>query len=154
TWEWNGLSWTQRPVAGPSPRYNAAMAYDSARRQTLLYGGVGGGGNSADFWSWGGFVWTQIAGQETLPGFRGSPSMAFDPNSATLVLDGGPFTATWDGHEWTAHANGLGPAAKLAYDPTQLTVVGVLQSNAASSNTYRFETDGWHSLSITLPQTN
>ena len=45
TWEWNGAgggAWNQRMVSGPlapSPRYNHAIAYDSARGVTVLFGG-------------------------------------------------------------------------------------------------------------------
>lgn len=39
TWEWNGTSWTQQPIAGPAPRYNHAMAFDAIRLKTVLFGG-------------------------------------------------------------------------------------------------------------------
>ncbi len=39
TWEWDGNTWTQRATDGPSPRHDHAMAYDSARGVTVLYGG-------------------------------------------------------------------------------------------------------------------
>jgi hypothetical protein len=42
TWEWNGTTWTQRAVNGPSPRCCHAMAYDAARAVTVLFGGVTG----------------------------------------------------------------------------------------------------------------
>jgi hypothetical protein len=39
-WEWNGATWTQRPVdAPPSANYRSATAYDAARHETLLFGG-------------------------------------------------------------------------------------------------------------------
>jgi hypothetical protein len=35
TWEWNGLAWTQVSDAGPSPRADVLMAYDSVRGESL-----------------------------------------------------------------------------------------------------------------------
>src|SRR5262249_24996113 len=40
TWEWNGTTWTQQPISGPSPRYLHSMAYDSALCRTMLFGGI------------------------------------------------------------------------------------------------------------------
>ena len=44
TWEWDGSAWTLRASDGPSPRYDHAMAYDSARGVTVLFGGYDAGG--------------------------------------------------------------------------------------------------------------
>ena len=40
TWEWNGATWAQRLVSGPSTRSYAAMAYDAARGVSVLFGGL------------------------------------------------------------------------------------------------------------------
>jgi hypothetical protein len=40
TWEWNGAIWI-RAVSGPLARDAYAMAYDSARGVTVLFGGNG-----------------------------------------------------------------------------------------------------------------
>jgi len=39
TWQFNGSSWTQLQVAGPSGRYLGPMVFDSARGVAVLYGG-------------------------------------------------------------------------------------------------------------------
>ena len=40
TWEYDGTTWTQRtPATAPSARYGHAMAYDSTRQVTVLFGG-------------------------------------------------------------------------------------------------------------------
>jgi len=44
TWEWNGSAWTLRSASGLSPRVWHAMAYDSARGMTVLFGGYTAGG--------------------------------------------------------------------------------------------------------------
>ncbi len=56
TWEWNGNSWTQRVVGGPSPRSGHAMAYDSVRGVTVLFGGDTGDNPFAngETWEWNG----------------------------------------------------------------------------------------------------
>jgi hypothetical protein len=40
TWEWDGDNWIQVSTSGPSARYSHAMAYDSARGRTFLFGGA------------------------------------------------------------------------------------------------------------------
>ena len=39
TWEWDGVAWTLFSETGPPARRYSAMAYDSARRVTVLFGG-------------------------------------------------------------------------------------------------------------------
>jgi hypothetical protein len=40
TWEWDGITWTKRITATTPPaRDFHAMAYDSARRRTVVFGG-------------------------------------------------------------------------------------------------------------------
>jgi len=66
TWEWDGDAgtWTQRANTGPSPRY-AQLIYDSARRTTVLFGGVTRNVITYtaldDTWEWDGVAgtWTQ-----------------------------------------------------------------------------------------------
>ena len=59
TWEWNGSSWTQRNVPGPSPRTSFAMDYDFTRHVTILFGGQRGAVWNGDTWEWDGTTWTQ-----------------------------------------------------------------------------------------------
>jgi hypothetical protein len=49
TWEWNGSVWTQRSVPGPARGY-FAMAEDTARGVTVLFGGASGSGDTGDSW--------------------------------------------------------------------------------------------------------
>lgn len=39
-WQWDGREWTQRDEEGPSARSALAMAYDSDRRATVVFGGM------------------------------------------------------------------------------------------------------------------
>ncbi|MEY4675120.1 MAG: hypothetical protein RL148_2904, partial [Planctomycetota bacterium] len=52
TWEWDGLTWMQRPTAVvPSARHFHSMAYDSQRQRTMLFGGVSSN-NLGDTWEY------------------------------------------------------------------------------------------------------
>ena len=57
TWTWDGASWTQRDVVGPSARWGAAIAaLDGA---LVLFGGVDASGNTlGDTWTWDGTRWS------------------------------------------------------------------------------------------------
>ena len=57
TWTWDGQAWTQVADTGPTPRRLHAMAFDSARQRTVLFGGDVGGITN-DTWEWDGGVWT------------------------------------------------------------------------------------------------
>jgi hypothetical protein len=99
TWEWSGAAgtWTLRMASGapgaPTPRYDAAMAYDSSRGKVVLWGGFGGGGGM-DTWEWDGTrgTWTQTA--VIGPASDGEARMAFDAARNRLVL--------WGGSSWTS----------------------------------------------------
>lgn len=96
TWEWDGTSWTQRMVTGPSARRDHAMAYNSLRAVTVLFGGYPPAG---DTWEWDGTTWTQRA--VSGPPAQYSPAMAYDAARGVTVLFGGDQTWEWDGTSWT-----------------------------------------------------
>jgi hypothetical protein len=39
SWEWDGTQWTLRQDMGPAPRWDHALAFDSARGRAVLFGG-------------------------------------------------------------------------------------------------------------------
>jgi hypothetical protein len=87
TWEWDGSSWTQRLVTGPSARRYHAMAYDSARGVTVLFGGLtSSGATSSETWEWNGAAWSLNA--TTTTGAY-NHAMAFDADRAQVVRFGG-----------------------------------------------------------------
>jgi hypothetical protein len=52
TWSWDGSTWTQKMLAvNPPPRFAAGMAFDAARQQMILFGGVGSGAVLGDTWA-------------------------------------------------------------------------------------------------------
>ena len=74
TWTWNGTDWTQRaPAQSPPPRYDHAMAYDSARQRLVLFGGITPD-FLADTWTWDGSTWSiHLAGSISLHHRSGPP---------------------------------------------------------------------------------
>jgi hypothetical protein len=132
TWEWDGKTWTEHTVFGPSPRYNHSMAFDQARGVTVLFGG--GGGGHEDTWEWDGVGWTEreVSG----PGTRYRAAMVYDPaRQACLIfggLDGEPLGLrddlwAWDGHMWTQIGTPVAPPRRfdhaMAYDSSRHTIV-------------------------------
>jgi hypothetical protein len=50
TWTYDGKTWTQLPISGPSPRTFVKMVYDSARNRIVLFGGWNGTQMVDDTW--------------------------------------------------------------------------------------------------------
>jgi hypothetical protein len=130
-------AWTTSAAVGPSARQGHAMAYDSARQVTVLFGGQSNSGETnplGDTWEFNGTAWTQRA--TTGPSPRFFHSMAYDPTRHVTVLFGGTsdtggfpsFTDTWEwnGTTWTQRAVSGAPAradAPLVYDPVRHVMV-------------------------------
>lgn len=146
TWSWNGSIWTRlHPAHNPGPRNGAAIAYDPATRQVVLFGGIsnansGGTPILGDTWTWNGSDWTQQRPASS-PSARMEASLAYDAASSQLVLFGGKHTTgfniselndtwTWNGSNWIQqHPATVPPArlqAALAYDSagSQLVLFG------------------------------
>jgi hypothetical protein len=114
TWEWDGVArtWTQRnPAVSPPAVADAAMAYDAARQQVVLYGGNLRSGPSNQTWVWNGSTkrWKQKMPLKN-PGTRPEASMAYHVASQEVVLFGGYGTPVvglqsnetwkWNGVNW------------------------------------------------------
>src|SRR5579862_6826043 len=78
------VEWT--PL-GLSLREGHAMAYDAARGETVLFGGITAGSFSDDTWEWNGTVWTQRTASGPSP--RSRHAMAYDAGHGVTVLFGG-----------------------------------------------------------------
>lgn len=97
TWEWNGSTWSARPVAArPFVRQQGAMAFDPVRNRVVLAGGRGAnlGDWRFDTWEWDGVVWTSTAASTGVfgPGFCGPvPTCPVPPPVALFWLPGTPF---------------------------------------------------------------
>jgi hypothetical protein len=108
-WEWDGVTWRQPQISSerPAGRNAAAMAYDSERREIVLFGGIDGEGQPlADTWLWNGHSWRRA--EVDGPSARDETYMAFDAARGVVVLFGGDTgsgllgdTWEWDGSQWT-----------------------------------------------------
>jgi len=146
TWEYDGTTWTEvHPPTSPSARGHHAMAYDSAREVTVLFGGGGSppytthgpppgwDPTAADTWEYDGTTWTDVS-PPTSPSSRGALAMAYDAGRSVVVLFGGvhvgmsseekinlhPYllgTMTWeyDGASWTEINSVVTPPAQLGH---------------------------------------
>ena len=155
TWEWDGAAgtWTSRDtLSSPPGRLAGAMAYDSVRKVTVLYGG-NGFSPLDDMWQWDGVagVWTQIAA--TTPPARAEHSMAFDSNRGRVVLFGGTGdteffgdTWEWDGTTWTSITPAASPSGRrlmsFAYDSKRNRVV-LHGGEASGGNNGTAQADTW-----------
>ncbi|HLM35581.1 MAG TPA: kelch repeat-containing protein [Gaiellaceae bacterium] len=148
--------WSQRQDLGPAPRAHHALAYDSARKRVVLFGGdLLGSTFAADTWAWDGEYWTQVA--DTGPSPRSGHRLAFDSQSSTVVLFGGSSpdgallgdTWSWDGDGWTQIAD-TGPTARtahaIAYDTARSRLVlfgGEVAASALQHDTWEWDAEAW-----------
>ena len=109
TWEWDGTSWTQRIVSGPSAREGHAMAYNPSNGIMLFGGGANTPNNET--WVWDGTNWTKKTPPDVQPTpQRYNTSMVYDSVRQRDVLFGGSAandvgyndTWEWDGSRWHA----------------------------------------------------
>lgn len=111
TWEWDGQRWELRSTAAPSPRSDAAMAYDPVRGVIVLNGGSPSNGSFVgDTWEWDGERWREVL----VPGppARFNAAMAFDPARGVCSLVSGWGAAEsphlhrdmweWNGAQWSS----------------------------------------------------
>jgi len=130
------LTWTQKCAATTPPaRYAHDIAYDTARGQVVLFGGVNPSINTNfnDTWVWDGTNWTQKF-PATSPPARVAHAMAYDAARGQVVLFGGfvngsPSAETWvwDGVNWTKKFPATSPPASvyvgMTYDAIRQQVV-------------------------------
>ena len=150
--------WTERADFGPVARRWAAMAYDSVRGVTVMFGGdpvetpyLG------DTWEWDGKAWAQVSNMG--PAARSVAGMVFAADEKAGVLFGGkpaggfanPFGDTWrwDGTAWTELLNS-GPMARsghgMAFDSNRNRVVlfgGLSGSGGPLGDTWEFDGTAW-----------
>lgn len=109
TWLWDGSHWDEVGVlVSPPARIGHVMAYDAARKRTVLFGGSTAAGLSAETWEFDGGAWTHVVPPVSPPAVERA-MLAYDPARARVVLFGGKLAAggfsaeTWgfDGTTWT-----------------------------------------------------
>lgn len=135
TWEYDGTSWHQvLPAQSPSKRYHHAMAFDSDRNVTVLFGGRNASGLLSDTWEYDGIEWRQINTPQS-PSSRENHSLAYDTARGITVMFGGyaqgevPLNETWEynGTTWQqvdiSHSPSPRVEPSLAYDPVRNRIV-------------------------------
>ncbi|MDQ1711167.1 MAG: large repetitive protein [Frankiaceae bacterium] len=122
---WNGRQWLLASGPQPMARDNAAMVYDAASRQVVLFGGSGcprtgvlgsgqgpdlynGNGYCSDTWTWNGSRWSRVSG--LMPPARALPVMVYDGAHSKVVLFSGIGEYTVEGTGIAADAGGFGDA--------------------------------------------
>jgi hypothetical protein len=133
-WRYSGSAgtWITRADA-PSDRDFHAMAYDTVRTETVLFGGEDATGNRlSDTWTWDGDVWSRAGSLG--PSIRGRHAMAFDSARGRVVLFGGyngtaslGDTWEWAGSSWTVRSPATLPGVRnehaMAYDAVRARTV-------------------------------
>ncbi|MCA8976023.1 MAG: hypothetical protein KDC98_14970 [Planctomycetes bacterium] len=115
--------WIQ--VGGGHERYQHAMAYDSQRGRTVMFGGSSYTILQARTHEWNGVMWATVS--TTGPSARVGHAMAYDSQRNRTVLFGGSSasgpqgdTWEWNGTNWQPQIWATGPAAQgdhaMAYD--------------------------------------
>jgi len=143
-------NWSKVSTTGPSARFGSAIAYDSNRQVTVLFGG-NDDQLSPETWEWDGVVWRQVA--NTGPSGREEHAMVFDTARGVTVLFGGfdgairDDTWEWDGCDWKLAASS-GPSERkehsMAYDSTRCA--SVLFGGSSESDEYLRDTWIWDGI--------
>lgn len=130
TWEYDGSTWTQSSAPGaPGPRENAAMCFDQALGQCVMFGGIDPlSGPLNQLWIYNG-AWQQVAPIGPWPSARYGMSFEYDPVRQVALMHGGfdgignALSETWefDGFNlaWTLRSSS-GPSGGnfgAAFDP-------------------------------------
>ena len=157
---WNQLS----PATSPSLRNTAAITYDAAHGQIVLFGGFDGNYLN-DTWLFNGTTWTQ-ANPAHSPSPRSNVEMVYDPATGKVVLFGGLYNAStryndtwvWDGTDWMQLSPANTPTGRastsLVYDAATSNVVmfgGLSASGTPLGDTWLWDGANWNQAS---PQTS
>ena len=89
--------WTQVGPFEPSIRDSHAMAYDSARGVTVMFGGASPSFNN-ETWEWDGTHWTMRT--NTGPSPHSGAAMVYDSVRNVTVLFGGDGSSGYNGETW------------------------------------------------------
>lgn len=127
-----------------------AVAYDSARKRVVCFGGLTSTKTVAATMEWDGFDWIQVP---TVATPKLSGAMVYDAARGVCVLFDGQATWTWDGAQWTKKSPSSSPTARssmaMAYDAArQRTVLfgGVSTANVDLGDTWEWDGTTWTSL--------
>lgn len=144
----------------PPARQGAAMAYDAASRQVVLFGGTSASGAAlADTWAWNGVGWHELTWPTAAPAARSGHSLVYDARAGRIVLFGGatgdqPLGDTWQldlGLGWQQlTGSSPTPRSQAALTGTRDGVLlfgGQAAGGALLADTWLLDGSGWHQVS-------
>lgn len=118
TWTWDGSAWElEIAIISPPALRSHSMAYDAARQEVVLYGGIDDDGQIRDqTWTWDGDGWTE-EGPAASPPTAAAASMVYDPTAGNVLLFSGLGSQqaelwAWDGSTWSQVDAGSGPSRR------------------------------------------
>lgn len=169
TWVWSGSDWMLKaPTNAPSPRCQYGLAFDAARGEVVLFGGVNntsGGGTFSDTWTWNGTDWTQKSPTSHPPALDVS-GMVYDSVRQEVLLFGGlpssggnNSTYAWNGTNWSQKSPLVQPPQlynhAMAFDPVRgeaLLFGGIDHATSGSplAGTWLWDGTNWYSSDMTL----
>jgi cysteine-rich repeat protein len=143
------------PAAPPiSGRLWHAMAYDSARGKTVLFGGLSGG-RLNDTWEFDGAQWTPRT-PATRPAPRAGHVMTFDSDRNKVIMfagqsnpDGASLQETWeyDGRNWLKRTTQASPSGDgfqaMTFDSARNKTVWY-----GGGETWEYDGDNWKRLTL------
>ena len=170
-WQWDGKTWTRlAPAHSPGLRSGAAMAYDSSRGVSVLFGGS----TAIDTWEYGldpstGLDdWKQVdlgTGPSARNGagmvYLSTPGLGIQPE---VVLFGGAFQTarlgdmwSWNGTAWTALTTAGAPSSRQRFGMAsdsggRVIVFGGDAGVAPDPTIYQWGSGQWAAESPTYPQ--
>jgi hypothetical protein len=178
TWEYDPAlkTWASiSPATSPPPRAYAAVAFDSSRNKTVVFGGRGPAGpaETDSVWEWDGSQWTQRPSING-PHARASSAMVFDSTRARFVLFGGetvlgstsglPLGDTWEldpqSATWNSITTGTAPAPRLGhamyFDSARSRIVlfgGTSSAQLGFADTWEYDPGNaaWTARTVALP---
>jgi hypothetical protein len=150
TWEWDGVSWNEVKVLGPSPRSGAARTWDDGRGKVVLFGGQN---SSSETWEWDGKRW--VENRAAITEGRFNAVMAYARSRRRVIRFGGVYRGqrvgdTWeyDGRRWQ-RIEVAGPAARnhaaMVYDEARQRIVlfGGHDGDSVFGDTWEWDGRQW-----------
>jgi IPT/TIG domain-containing protein/galactose oxidase-like protein len=144
----------------PTGRYGHAMAGDTARGRTVLFGGADSSGSVLqDTWEWDGASWTNVFTPSSPPP-RQQFAMVYDSARGRTVMFGGNNlfvdlgdTWEWDGSVWVQANPATSPSPRrghaMAFDSIRNRVVlfGGFDGSTYVNDTWEWDGSNWTQIS-------
>jgi N-acetylneuraminic acid mutarotase len=154
TWQWDGTSWTQLNIPGPTPRFGHEMT--TLGNKIVLFGGTTATtGDVCDTWEFDGTSWT-ATGATLTTGLHCVGHSIAALNGLVYLFGGvGAFSDTWayDGTSWKQVAS-TGPVGRAwaamatmeGSPPSIILFGGQVNANDILSDTWQWDGTKWTQL--------